>query len=579
MGRTSNSYLNLTVTTNNLSNVDPEDQELALANKNKFSYGQVVSNNYIKSLFSSKINRTEFKYWPSTTDKEGNAISQPSNYPPHNDDIYKINPSELVDWSQRQSEALKFNSSDFAYLKNIGVYPNNRLIIARRFQGPVGNDLSVITQSPLAILIDWVKEDSDFFNISYSEEWIDADASFTNILNDMGESLKLPGSDNKMGSLGGFLAEGGGLLPLPGLVEGLQYRLFQEMGISDFKDQNGKINGLTAFNGFLIPTGDPNLIREAKRRKTLGKGGMPGSGLKSDFEVKMSVEYEMKFINGIDPTIVYFDIIANALSFATSPGRFQFNNNFYNGGNNILNKFISGNVSQIKEGLKGFISSLFRALASVINGITNLFSDKGTNTAQDRNNSARQGISESLNYIIKNTFSAVIEKYKVALIGVISSLTGVHSTPWHVTIGNPKRPSFCSGDMYVSDCKMSMGPILGFNDLPSSIKLDVTLKPARNLGAEEIYDRFNLGKGRSYKRPPDTFYSSGFTNSDLADVKDKLDKDDEINKLSNQFNKSETPAQKEVRDILRQSGNSAQAPGVDSRGVLTGRQGTGGGQL
>lgn len=569
MGRTTNSYLNLTVLTNypTYGEQNSKDWDLVLSNKNKFSYGKIISNNYIKSIFSPKT--TEFKFHPGTTDKNGNAISQPSDYPNHTDDVYKINPSEIVEWSQRQSQATRLSSSDFAYLKNIGVYPNNRLIIARRFTGPVGNDLSVVDQYPLAVLIDWVKEDSDFLNISYSEEWVDADASFTNILNDMGEQLKLPGSDNKMGVFGSYLAEGGGLLPLPGLVEGLQYRLFQEMGISDFKNDNGIGNrGLTAFSGFLIPTGDPNLIREAKRRKTLGKGGNAGSGLKSDFEVKMTVEYEMKFINGVDPTIVYFDIIANALSFATSPGRFQFNNNFYNGGNSILNNFISGNVAQIKEGLKKFIGSLFKALSGVINGLREIFKDSGTKTAQDRTNSARQGIGGALSYIIENTFSAVIEKYKVALVGVISSLTGVHSTPWHVTIGNPKRPSFCSGDMYVSDCKMSMGPILGFNDLPSTIKLDITLKPARNLGADEIFDRFNLGKGRSYQRPADVYYQSQFTSNDVEDIKNDIKKDKDFNELSNQFNKNYTP--EELNASLRASGVNDERHNSDGRVTFSG---------
>jgi hypothetical protein len=66
-----------------------------------------------------------------------------------------------------------------------------------------------------------------------------------------------------------------------------------------------------------LPLGNPNLVREAQRRDTLSKN-TAGSGLKASFTVKMEIEYEQKFINGVDPTLVYLDIIQNALTFGTS---------------------------------------------------------------------------------------------------------------------------------------------------------------------------------------------------------------------------------------------------------------------
>lgn len=521
MGRTSNSYLNLTILTNY-----PTGEETSLESENKFSYdSKIISNQYVKSLFSPRT--TEFKFWPSGN-KDGNAQSQPSSYPPHTDSIYQINPSEIVKWSQKQSLGTRLSASDFAYLKNIGVYPNNRIIIARRFAGPVGNDLSIIDQKPLAVLIDWVKEDGDFFEITYGEEWVDADASFETILNNIGEASVLS-TDNKSGMavLGTKLAAGVGALPLPGLTEALQYNLFKELGI------------VSTDSPFKIPTGDPNLIREAKRRKTLGKG-LAGSGLKCNFSVKMTVEYEQKFINGVDPTIVYFDIIANALSFATSPAVFQFNNKFYNDTTSVLKNFISGNIANIKEGLVQFLGALLTALGNTIGNLSeSIFGNTKTNSNQsnqEKANSIKTNTSGLIGKLLEFTLGAVIEKYKVALLGVISSLTGVNSTPWHVTIGNPKRPYFSSGDMYVDDVKMSMGSVLAFNDLPSTIKLDLTLKPARNIGADEIFDRFNIGKGRSYTRPADVFYNTQFSEEDTKDITQKV-KDAQNKLISNQFNK------------------------------------------
>jgi hypothetical protein len=93
-----------------------------------------------------------------------------------------------------------------------------------------------------------------------------------------------------------------------------------------------------------------------------------------------------------------------------------------------------------------------------------------------------------------------VSKYKVQLLGVVNSLTGSPSAPWHVTVGNPKKPIFSSGDMVCTSVVVTMGRILAFNDLPSSIKIEFTLSNARSLGAQEIFNRFNTGKARTYQR-------------------------------------------------------------------------------
>jgi hypothetical protein len=54
--------------------------------------------------------------------------------------------------------------------------------------------------------------------------------------------------------------------------------------------------------------------------------------------------------------------------------------------------------------------------------------------------------------------------------------------------------------MICKSVDLKLGTILGFNDLPSSIILDIEFESARNLGAQEIFERFNTGKGRTYAR-------------------------------------------------------------------------------
>ena len=71
------------------------------------------------------------------------------------------------------------------------------------------------------------------------------------------------------------------------------------------------------------------------------------------------------------------------------------------------------------------------------------------------------------------------------------------STPWHITIGNPLRPIFCAGDMYMADDMiLKLGPNLAFNDLPSNIIAEFTLTNARAWGLQEILAKFNAGSLR-----------------------------------------------------------------------------------
>ena len=109
-------------------------------------------------------------------------------------------------------------------------------------------------------------------------------------------------------------------------------------------------------------------------------------------------------------------------------------------------------------------------------------------------------IADAIRKAFASTIGHVISKYKVRLVGIANALTGSPSTPWHVTIGNPQKPIFSSGDMLCNEVKLELGPVLAFNDLPSTITLEFTLENARPLGAQEIFNRLNTGIGRSYVR-------------------------------------------------------------------------------
>lgn len=463
-----------------------------------YDRGKIISNDQL-SIFSG------------STTKFGHTFFKPQKS--YDDDI---STSEIIKYTQRQGyESMRLNYSDFAYLKKLGVYPNNRLIIARRFLSPVNDDLTVPSDvanseiSPMSTLISWVDDNKDFFKVTYGEEWDKVDeASFKRVLNDIGHDVMM--GDNRGKNLGDAAAGAFNFVSFPGWTEGLQYAIFKSLGMTDLSP-------------FEHPYGNPNLIRTAMRRSTLGKD-QAGSGLKAKIEVEMEVEYEQKFINGVDPTSVYYDIIANALTFGTSESRFQFRGDSVGKFSRFLDNLGSGNPDRVNLALATFIKAIQSSIQKVGEQLVELLSrdkekvatEKTENNNEQNTNDDKENeidaklttVKEILQKISFNVISGLVGKYKVRIIGIVNALTGSPSTPWHVTVGNPKRPIFSSGDMVVTDVTITLGKLLAFNDLPSSIKINFTLSNARPLGAQEIYKKLNCGKERTYTRVRKPFIES-----------------------------------------------------------------------
>jgi len=467
--------------------------ELNLAGSNK-NY-KVINNKAVISLFSGFGQFSPFPTGIKADSGNVSSISTPKDI--HSDDIYDTSISSLVEYTSKPGyESMKLDYTDFAYLKNVGVFPNNRLIIARRFPNGVANDLTEVKASPMATLISWVPDNEEFLSVAYNEEWAEAEASFEDVLNDIGNDILL--GDNKGGKAGGLNTALANAIPLPGMMEGVQYEVMKKLGITDAGIGNS-------------PQGNPNIIREAKMRKTVGKG-QPGSGLTAKFTVAMVVEYEQKFINGIDPTLVYLDIIQKALTFGTSDASFTFNSAFAQGTSGIIRDLISGDLGAIGRALYSFVEALVNTIKDIGTKFIEALigaADAAKKAAIDLANGesvvdvGAALVNEGLDVfgaIGAATIGHVISKYKIKLLGIVNALTGGASTPWHVTIGNPKKPLFTSGDMLVSEVKLTLGKTLAFNDLPSSIKIEFSLSNARSLGAQEIFNRFNSGRGRSYVR-------------------------------------------------------------------------------
>lgn len=411
----------------------------------------------------------------------------------HNNDVYDTSITHLIDKLANTKASLR--PADFAYLKDLGVYPNNRLMIARRFLGPIDDNIMVNSGGDvgsLATIVSWMPETEDLFSINFGEVWGEADASFSGIIDGIGNDFKMKG-------LGEIMGGAGGAIPLPGFTEILQRQLMAKMGIIS----EGSAN--------TIPSGNPNLIKEAKVRKTIGYDE-PGSGLTGKLSFKVTAEYEMKFISGLDPTIVWMDIISNILRFGTSTSiNWGLNKSFAA----KMKKWINNPGALLNElgtQIKVAVGDASKLILQEANNLKDAFAkeqaasgetkveDDGDDDPEatmqefiDKAKKAYDGIIGKVIRGLKSVLNGVVAKYKVKAIGVFNALTGSPSTPWHLTIGNPLRPIFCCGDMLTQDVTLTMGSQLAFNDLPSSIKVEFVLTNARNLGLQEIMSKFNSG--------------------------------------------------------------------------------------
>tara|TARA_R110000772_G_scaffold2410_1_gene8292 strand:+ start:16138 stop:18150 length:2013 start_codon:yes stop_codon:yes gene_type:complete len=400
----------------------------------------------------------------------------------HKPDMYDISTNSIIDYTNDPLKpSLKLDPAHFAYLKNFGVYPNNRLVVSRRFPSPVDNDLTSSKLVPLSTIVSWMPDgENNFFSFETGEKW-DVHTTTTPIkdLSDMfnkviGKALPTTPGKEVTGGVGAMFKA----LPIGGVAEALELTIVNYLlGDGDKPASNFSYDNLHR--------GNPNFMGESAYRNM--------NSITSKISIPVKVTYEMKYINGLDPTIVFMDVIQNVLRFSSSQSVFFMSQA---GGSNI-NKFIK-NYKEGKwvDSIKIILDAIIHSVTKLVDGIKDIV----TNTVEIIKNldkeKAKNEIRRALSVIARSSLS----RYRIEFNRIIPSMTGVSSAPWHITIGNPKNPFFSSGDMIVEGGKVTFGNILGFNDIPTRIDFEFTIRSARNLGIQEIFDKFNIGAGRQYQR-------------------------------------------------------------------------------
>jgi hypothetical protein len=461
---------------------------LGLINTTGFAYNKVTGG--YESIFSSYSGDKK-----QIIKDSGSGKAPILGDSPHQDQIYDVSTSNIIQ-QLSEIEHLRLDFADFAYLKDFGVYPNNRLVVCRRFPQPVKDDIYSESKlsRPISTVLGYVKDEKFPMNITVSEKWGDSDASFTTVLNELGEDFGMKGKF----ALGSMLEGGLNIVPLPGFSLIMQRRLMERIGIIE--------PGAAA-----IPQGNPNLIKESQRR-TLVKENDSGSGLMGKFTIDLTTTYEQKFINGVDPSIVFMDVINNALSMGTSPEVFYLGKK--EGSGSLAEQFMEDMTTDPTKKIKEILKGLIKVIEDVTTeaGIFISYTVKKAAAAADNAgilDAAGELITNAVEKVAKVASEFIYQKYKIKFLGIVTALTGAASTPWHVTIGNPLRPIFCSGDMLCTGVSIDFGPQLSFNDLPTYITVSVKLTSARNLGLNEIFAKFNSGGLRVTKGKYQGQYVSG----------------------------------------------------------------------
>ena len=404
------------------------------------------------------------------------------------------------------TKALTLRAADFAYLKDLGVYPINRLWILRRFPDNciVPNNLLSWGKAvePISTVVGWIKdaENTPLVSLSFNEVWTDQNEMIDKVLSQI---LK----DNFNFSLPMTI-------PVPGWSQGLLFGMLNAMGLTD------------DYNAMNVPTGDPNVLRVAKMRDASG-----AQGLQSRMSLTLETSYEQKYINGVDPGLAMLDVLSNLFKMGTSDQRFILSNSLLlqqligniNGNKNVnaWMDFIKALIGSFVKGTTDFITKMSSENASNVTAIqtTNLDRQQSTGTPTPEASSANNAGSGGLVKNVANSLLAgTIAKYRWPLKGSIALMSGINTTPWHLTMGNPYSPIINIGNIVIGNVEVKLSNDLGFNDMPARIDVGITAEFGRPLGKQELEKMFNNGYKRVYSKgdPSNTTDSNPATSNVTA---------------------------------------------------------------
>jgi hypothetical protein len=462
-----------------------------------------VTINYYDKLNPEKKVRTETKPYSfnaGTVDGQimnylGNSpLNEVNGIPNNPEETSDIKLSSIINWTQLNAKSLYLMPKHFVSLKDFNTMPANKFIILRRFTNPCSHNLFKGTVKPIATLVGYYDFDNIPVKISFNEKWKQFDSNLLTVIQDViGIKFEsIPG----VGDLFSKAANSP-------FAQDLLFIVAQNLGLLSPKKEE-------------MPYGEPNLIHDAAIRDVTGEA--LSTGLESDISVDFESTYVLnEKLGGLDGKKNMLDLLAEATTMGTSTGEFVVNTKL---GVSKLNDFYgslqAGNISDIINAFKNAIGSVVDAVIKLATPETPPAKPATTSTTQATTQATttltteQQAIyklqwnaenmlklfTSGVNAVIKSRFT----RYKWNIKGAISALTGSHTAPWHISLGNPKHPWFVCGNMVLEKCEIIPGGGLSYNDMFTELTIKITLRSGRVLHKGEIESLFNSGTGRIYDK-------------------------------------------------------------------------------
>lgn len=433
-----------------------------------------------------------------------------------------------------KTKSLQLKAADFAYLRDLGVYPINRLVILRRFPDGIIVPANLLEWGesavpPISTVVGWAKAGNDsLFNISFNEVWTTQtetlDKMFAKIMKDeFGQDITK-------------------WIPSPGWTQGFLWGFLNKSGLSS-----------ETYNAYNVPQGDPNVLKESKMRD------ITQQGLRSDFTFKLETIYEQKFISGVDPSAAMLDILANLTRMGTSDMHYYLKPN-----SGAMQKLIAAvnssemnNESLVKTWVdfisslvSAFIEGMVQSVVDTVNtfkdavetanneaGLTTGKAPKITNVPTEEMAKLSTSAGNLLKNVATTLLAGTVMKYRWPIRGSLALMTGLPTTPWHLTIGNPYAPVISLNNIVVDNVDIALGSEFGFGDIPVNVTATINMSLGRSLGRQEIDYAFNNSYKRVYGKP---------TSEDVAKAQEKKTESVTDNKGKPEIEKKTEEKKKEI---------------------------------
>jgi len=398
-------------------------------------------------------------------------------------------------------KAVELKYADFLYCKRLNAYPNNRLVILRRFATPVEDNIidcaisqTNLNQDPLAVLVTWFDEFP--MTLDFREKWDINSAGMMEAIQDVSDTLSSPNKPNSGDNSTATETSNP-------YLSSLWYTMILKLN-EDEKDMSAYKN--------ILPGANPNLIKQSAYRKA--------ASLESNITFELKFEYVLRYIDGIDPHMAMHNIIANIIRMGTSTSistypplsqDSEFKKIFEEVAHGKVLTALSSIFDVIKEYFKDKDNTL-KTLSFLTDKVTSMFSS-----------------GQSLAKEFESYTSKIMSIFRFKLIAALQADTAMASGQWHVTVGNPFNPIVSVGDLILADAvNIKFNNELSYNDFPTEIYATIKLKSVRSRGAQELEQIFNTGFGRIYVYPtnlsnPD-YFSGEIYNSNKCPNTDKTEK-------------------------------------------------------